>query len=484
MAPLDPVPAAAGQARSHLRTTLAAWGLDEITTEAELVISELVTNAVQASSQAPGRPPSIGVSLAVTPAVLTIEVLDRAPGTPVLLSAGGNDEGGRGLSIVEELTGGRWGSRPGTKFVWAEISLNPSSEQPAAPNQPHLQKLTPGGTMPAQPTARPDVPQCLELEITGLCNLSCTHCYADSSPRGDHGTMTADDWEQVIDQAAALGIGTVQFIGGEPTVAPHFTRLLRHALSAGLQVNVYSNLMRVTPQMFDLFADPRVSVSTSWYTADPDVHAEITGSPFAWASTRANIAEAVRRGIPVRAAIVDGIKPGQDAAAAEGELRALGVTQIRVRPVQGAGRAAPEGQENNPAELCGQCGVGRAAVMPDGQLTPCVIGRWMHTGNVRETPIAQIFAGDAWRAALAAVPRPLTAEGCPPASDGNDCPPASQPCAPDNNLIPVAQLTTAQGCPPASDGNDCPPAQPACAPASNAFLGSLPVVQLTTRRAG
>ncbi|MGH3280452.1 MAG: radical SAM protein [Trebonia sp.] len=296
----------------------------------------------------------------------------------------------------------------------------------------------------------PNVPRFLELEITGVCNLSCTHCYADSGPRGGHGTMTAEDWEQVIDQAAALGVRTVQFIGGEPVIAPHFGRLVRYALAASLDVNVFSNLARrVTADLWELLASPGVSLSTSWYTADPADHARITGSKTAWAATRANIAGAVRHGIPVRAAIIDGITPGQDAVAAEAVLRAIGVTEIRVRPVQGAGRAASEGRENDPAELCGHCGTGRAAILPDGQLTPCVIGRWMHTGNVKEMPIADILAGQAWRDALASVPR--MADPCPPASDGNDCPPASQPacgpsyCGPDTGdtfgvLVPVAQV--------------------------------------------
>lgn len=44
----------------------------------------------------------------------------------------------------------------------------------------------------------------MELEITGLCQLKCRHCYADSGPESDHGTMTADDWERVIDDATRL----------------------------------------------------------------------------------------------------------------------------------------------------------------------------------------------------------------------------------------------------------------------------------------
>jgi hypothetical protein len=77
----------------------------------------------------------------------------------------------------------------------------------------------------------------------------------------------------------------------------------------------------------------------------------------------------------------------------------------------------------------------------------------MHTGNVKDTPLAIILAGKAWRDALALVPPPANAG--PPASDGNDCPPASQPacgpsyCGPDTGdtatmLVPVSQLTMRQ----------------------------------------
>jgi MoaA/NifB/PqqE/SkfB family radical SAM enzyme len=56
----------------------------------------------------------------------------------------------------------------------------------------------------------------LWAEITGICQLSCTHCYAGSGPDGTHGTMTADDWETTLTEASALGTQNVCFIGGEP----------------------------------------------------------------------------------------------------------------------------------------------------------------------------------------------------------------------------------------------------------------------------
>ncbi len=276
----------------------------------------------------------------------------------------------------------------------------------------------------------PAIPSFLELEITGFCQLRCIHCYAESGPQGGRGAMTASDWENIIDQAATIGVKMVQFIGGEPTLDPSLPRLIGHALGNGLNVYVYSNLVHVTPELWELFSQPGMFLGTSWYSANPARHAQITGSRASFARTRANIAEAVRRGIPVRAAIV-GVAPGQDTGQAACELRRLGVTDIRIRPSQGIGRAAHDGLGQDVAERCGNCGLDRAAILPDGQLVPCAIGRWLEAGNVHDTPLGDLLSGPAWRHTLTLVPRHADrsicgpADNCPPASDGNDCPPAS-----------------------------------------------------------
>ena len=237
----------------------------------------------------------------------------------------------------------------------------------------------------------PAIPSFLELEITGFCQLKCTHCYADSGPHGGPGTMTPGDWEHVISQAAAIGVKMVQFIGGEPTLDPALPRLARHALSAGLKVYVYSNLVHVTPRLWEPFTRHGMLLATSWYAADPVTHGDITGSRASYHRTRANIAEAIRRGIPLRTAIV-GVLPGQDTARAADELRSLGVTDIRIRARQEVGRAAIS-SPHDLSELCGYCGLDRAAIMSDGQVVPCVVGRWLDCGNVRTTPLARILTG-------------------------------------------------------------------------------------------
>jgi MoaA/NifB/PqqE/SkfB family radical SAM enzyme len=219
-------------------------------------------------------------------------------------------------------------------------------------------------------------------------------------------------------------VQTVQFIGGEPTLDPDMPALARYALAVGLNVDIYSNLVHVTADMWDLFTTPGVSVGFSWYSADPVKHAEVTGSTASHARTRADVAEAVRRGVRLRAGIVE-VSDGQDTGAAMDDLRALGVTAMRADRSRGVGRAA-RGAAPAASELSGRCGQDRAAIGMDGQLTPCVLGRFLVAGNVRDTPLAALLAGQRWREIVAAVPPRGACVTCTPA-DSNDCNPARRP---------------------------------------------------------
>jgi hypothetical protein len=71
--------------------------------------------------------PVIRLCLLTDGARLVAEVWDQAPGVPVRLSAGADDESGRGLALVDMITGSRWGWRPARsgrgKCVWAEFAV-------------------------------------------------------------------------------------------------------------------------------------------------------------------------------------------------------------------------------------------------------------------------------------------------------------------------------------------------------------------------
>lgn len=273
--------------------------------------------------------------------------------------------------------------------------------------------------MPDKPTYRPAEPglKMIWAEITGECQLTCQMCYAASGPGKGHGTMTTGDWEDAITQAAVLGAQHIVFIGGEPTLHPALPRLTRHALAAGLHAEIYTNLVRVTPALWDLFRLPGVTLATSWYTTSRQQHAAITGRD-TWRQTRRNIARAAELGITVRAGIITGIVPRQQAAGAVRELQAIGITRTGTDHVRKFGR----GTLPDPAQACGNCGNGRAAVLPDGTVTPCPMTRWITAGSLRNSPLSTIMG--TMTAAASALPAPA-GKACNP----DDCRPDIY-CAP------------------------------------------------------
>ncbi|WP_199487332.1 radical SAM/SPASM domain-containing protein [Actinomadura spongiicola] len=255
------------------------------------------------------------------------------------------------------------------------------------------------------------LPDMLWLDLTRRCQLGCAHCYNDSGPTGDHGTMTHGDWIRVLDQAAACGIRRVQFIGGEPTMHPDAAFLLEHALNLGLSIEVFTNLVHVSGLWWGLFQREGVSVATSYYSADPTEHDAVTRRP-SHARTHANIVRAVQLGVRLRVGVIDTGDPVRAERACR-DLTAIGVTRIRVDRVRAFGRAAVN-QAPATAELCGRCGDGRAAVGPDGTVAPCAMSGWMSVGNVREESLAAIVGGTAMAKAtttIRAVPR---SGGCDP----------------------------------------------------------------------
>jgi sulfatase maturation enzyme AslB (radical SAM superfamily) len=296
------------------------------------------------------------------------------------------------------------------------------------------------------------------LEITGRCQLSCSHCYADSGPSGTHGTMTAADWRRVIDQATALGVGTVQFIGGEPTLHPELPTLVDHALAAGVEVEVFSNLVHVSPRLWETFGRSGVRLACSYYSDRAAEHAAVTGTAASYARTRANIAEAVRRAIPLRVGVVD-LGGGQRAQQAIAELRALGVDEVGYDRLRQVGRGVRD-QTAGVEQLCGHCASDVLAISPSGAVWPCVFSRWLPVGNVHEAPLADILAGPAVTqvrdeltatfAAREASPKRCVPHMCNPQC-GPNCGPACQPQGKRQPCKPIG------GCQPNYTRPGCPP---------------------------
>ncbi|KQX58868.1 MULTISPECIES: ATP-binding SpoIIE family protein phosphatase [unclassified Streptomyces] len=117
---LEPEDAAPGRARRLARRALARWDLEELTDSVELLISEVVTNAVRYAE----RPVTLRL---LRTDVLRCEVGDDSPQLPRQRRARDTDEGGRGLFLVNRLAR-RWGATrlSGGKVVWFELATNRS----------------------------------------------------------------------------------------------------------------------------------------------------------------------------------------------------------------------------------------------------------------------------------------------------------------------------------------------------------------------
>lgn len=280
-------------------------------------------------------------------------------------------------------------------------------------------------------TPAPAPTRFLWLELTGRCQLACRHCYADSSPLGTHGTMVTADWLRVLDDAPRAGVLEVQFIGGEPTTHPDFYGLAERALCNGLNVEVYSNLYRISAELWELFERPGVRLATSYYSDDAAQHDAVTLRPGSHGHTRAAIVEALRRRIPLRVGIID-LGDDQRVEEARAELRALGVEDIGVDRMRGVGRGAGT-TTPDASQLCGHCANGVAAISPDGMVWPCVFSRWMPLGNVREEALGDILTGRSMEAARTTLASEFQANGqrgpkhCDPE---NSCGPNDQDCRP------------------------------------------------------
>jgi len=114
----DPRPSAIREARTEVRRQLEAWGLagqEEVLDTAELLVSELATNALLHSAS------RFRVTLSAVHGVLRCEVQDAGRCTPQVLDAGGS-ESGRGMFLVDALAR-RWGCHQDgrRKTVWFEL---------------------------------------------------------------------------------------------------------------------------------------------------------------------------------------------------------------------------------------------------------------------------------------------------------------------------------------------------------------------------
>jgi hypothetical protein len=128
---LGALPTAVQCARMYTRVVLDEWGLARAADAASLVVSELLTNSVRACTGPDGKPqydgtvlPVVHLRLASDSVRVLVEVWDHVRCAPIIRLAGPEEEGGRGIALVQALSDRwDWATVPGWpgKVVWAEV---------------------------------------------------------------------------------------------------------------------------------------------------------------------------------------------------------------------------------------------------------------------------------------------------------------------------------------------------------------------------
>ncbi|MFJ9380229.1 ATP-binding protein [Streptomyces sp. NPDC101455] len=121
-----------GQCRRIVRAALHYWRLASIADTAELLTSELVTNALRH-----GAGHDIGMRVFLSEAHLVIEVRDGSANRPVLRQATPEDEDGRGLVLVDAMAD-KWGTSADGTMTWCSLALPqfPLISLPGDPSAP------------------------------------------------------------------------------------------------------------------------------------------------------------------------------------------------------------------------------------------------------------------------------------------------------------------------------------------------------------
>lgn len=136
------------------------------------------------------------------------------------------------------------------------------------------------------------------MELTSSCNERCVHCYQG---RASHEHADVELVFDILAQLHAHGTVSLTFSGGEPTLHPHFPRILAQARRLDFIINVLTNGLSISDPVLDALADANCNmVQVSLYSMDPQIHEAITRCPGSHERTLRSIQRLLERDIPVQ----------------------------------------------------------------------------------------------------------------------------------------------------------------------------------------
>jgi radical SAM protein with 4Fe4S-binding SPASM domain len=128
-------------------------------------------------------------------------------------------------------------------------------------------------------------PYRMDLAITYRCNNKCIHCYAGGPKQTTE--LTTEQWKQVIDKLAKLGIPQIVFTGGEPTLKEDLAALIAYCGEMELVSGLVTNGRKLKDKAYlQTLIDAGIDhIQITIEAEDKMIHDQITGAPGSWEET-------------------------------------------------------------------------------------------------------------------------------------------------------------------------------------------------------
>lgn len=144
----------------------------------------------------------------------------------------------------------------------------------------------------------------LDVELTERCNNACIHCYinlAHNNKEAINRELKTEQWKDLLDQAASLGVLSIRFTGGEPLLRDDFADLYIHARRLGMTVFLFTNARLITEDLADLFKriPPLKKIEISVYGMHAQSYDDFARAKGAYEEFRQGVDRLLERKIPI-----------------------------------------------------------------------------------------------------------------------------------------------------------------------------------------
>lgn len=246
------------------------------------------------------------------------------------------------------------------------------------------------------------------LELTRSCNLTCQHCYAESSPRVDRSNELSDDqWLEIVLRLLDCGVETITLIGGEPTIRMGLCERIAEVIAGSKckpNLRIFSNfaIPAVSDRLRSFALNYGVELGTALYGNNAELHDGMTGVKGSWERALGLIRSCASDGIDVFVGLyLDFSKHDVDIEGIESWLKSSGVSSFKILPPSEVGRGSskswtPQFKKNSNQKIfhfdvsrfaislhSHNCFYDHIAIQPDGNIAPCIMMRGPGYANAK-----------------------------------------------------------------------------------------------------